>query len=209
MWNFFLIIAMQLVLVPITTLRVTFVVKGKTKESSMLALLEALIYLASLSIVFQNLENHWNMVAYAIGFSGGIFLGGMLEKALAIGYRAVNVSLLDKDDDLIHRLREEGFGVTVFEGEGMEEEKRYRLDIIAKRNRETELMRILQEEAPKAFVVAYEPTNFKGGYLVKNMKNKWNQGQARLKEEEKELIQEDRKQEEVLVREDKEQEMKK
>jgi len=54
----------------------------------------------------------------------------------------------------------------------MDNEKRYRLDIIAKRSREKELMTLLHGEAPKAFVVVYEPTNFKGGYLVKNMKKR-------------------------------------
>ena len=31
-------------------------------------------------------------------------------------------------------------------------------------------MNLLNEEAPKAFVVSYEPTSFKGGYIVKGMK---------------------------------------
>ena len=31
-------------------------------------------------------------------------------------------------------------------------------------------MNVLNEEAPKAFVVSYEPIGFKGGYIVKAMK---------------------------------------
>jgi len=69
-------------------------------------------------------------------------------------------------------LRDEGFGVTVFVGEGRNGAKRYRLDILVKRNRVQELLDILERKVPKAFVVAYEPTNFKGGYLVKSMKRK-------------------------------------
>ena len=185
MFNFLLIVFMQFCLVPLTTLRTTFVVKGQSKEASMIALAEALIYVISLGIVFSDLENKLNMIAYAIGFSGGIFLGGMLEKKLAIGYRAVNVSLLEKNDELVDRLRNEGFGVTVFVGEGRKNENRYRLDIIAKRSREKELMNLLSLEAPKAFVVAYEPTNFKGGYLVKNMKKKNKDKEMQKKSENK------------------------
>ena len=55
-------------------------------------------------------------------------------------------------------------------GRGREGNKRYRLDIVVKRSREKELMNLLNEEAPKAFVVSYEPTGFKGGYIVKAMK---------------------------------------
>ena len=110
------------------------------------------------------------MFAYAIGYSGGIILGGYIEKKLAIGYRTVNVSLLEKTPELIEKLRMEGFGVTIFEGEGREGRKRYRLDIVVKRSREKELMTLLNEDAPRAFVVSYEPTGFKGGYIVKSMK---------------------------------------
>ncbi len=165
-----LIVVMQFVLVPLTTLRTIFVVKNKIKNASLLGGVEALIYVISLGIIFSDLSNYLNMVAYAVGFSGGIILGGLIEKKLAIGYRTVNVSLLDKDCELIQKLRVEGFGVTVFEGEGRDGNKRYRLDIVVKRSREKELMNLLNEEAPKAFVVAYEPTGFKGGYIVKGMK---------------------------------------
>jgi uncharacterized protein YebE (UPF0316 family) len=165
-----LIIAMQFVLVPLTTLRTVFVVKGQIKQASLLGGAEALIYVISLGIIFSDLTNYLNMVAYAVGYSGGIILGGLVENKLAIGYRTVNVSLLEKHDDLIDTLRNQGFGVTLFEGVGREEKKRYRLDIVVKRSREKELMNLLNEEVPKAFVVSYEPTGFKGGYLIKSMK---------------------------------------
>ena len=165
-----LIIAMQFVIVPLTTLRTIFLVKNEIRNASLLGGVEALIYVISLGIIFSDLSNYLNMFAYAIGYSGGIILGGYIERKLAIGYRTVNVSLLDKDYELIEELRKEGFGVTIFEGEGREGNKRYRLDIVVKRSREKELMNLLNEEAPKAFVVSYEPTGFKGGYIVKAMK---------------------------------------
>jgi uncharacterized protein YebE (UPF0316 family) len=165
-----LIVVMQLVIVPLTTLRTVFVVKGRVQQASMLGGLEALIYVISLSLIFSDLTNYLNMIAYAVGYAGGVLLGGKLEEKLAIGYRTVNVSLLNKNEELIHQLRAEGFGVTMFEGEGRDEEKRYQLEILVKRNREKELMEILDQEEPRAFVIAYEPTSFKGGYLVKSMR---------------------------------------
>jgi uncharacterized protein YebE (UPF0316 family) len=168
--NALLIIAMQLVIVPLTTLRTIFLVKNEIRNASLLGGVEALIYVISLGIIFSDLSNYLNMFAYAIGYSSGIILGGYIEQKLAIGYRTVNVSLMDKDHELITEFRKEGFGVTVFEGEGRDGNKRYRLDIVVKRSREKELMNLLNEKAPRAFVVAYEPTNFKGGYIVKGMK---------------------------------------
>lgn len=170
MFEALLIILMQLVIVPLTTLRTVFVVKGRVQQASMLGGLEALIYVISLSLIFSDLTNYLNMIAYAIGYAGGVMLGGKLEEKLAIGFRMVIVSLLDRDEELVAKLREQGFGVTVFEGEGRDGQTRYRLDVLVKRKREKELMELITIEAPKAFVVAYEPTSLKGGYLVKSMK---------------------------------------
>jgi uncharacterized protein YebE (UPF0316 family) len=164
-----LIIAMQFIIVPLTTLRTTFMVKGKIPLASFISAIENLMYVISLSVVFSDLSNHLNMVAYAVGYAGGILIGGRIERKLAVGYRMLNVSLLDRDEKLIEELRTEGFGVTVFEGEGKDGDKRVRLDVLVKRSREKEVMKLLETEAPKAFVVAYEPTSLKGGYLTKSM----------------------------------------
>lgn len=167
-----LIVLMQFVIVPLTTLKTIFVVKGRTTLGAFLGGIGALIYVISLGMVFADLSNYINMIAYALGNAGGTIIGGRLEEKLAIGYRIVMVSLMEKNNDLIEMLRDEGFGVTVFVGEGRNGAKRYRLDILVKRNRVQELLDILERKVPKAFVVAYEPTNFKGGYLVKSMKRK-------------------------------------
>ena len=100
-----LIVVMQFVLVPLTTLRTIFLVKSEIRNASLLGGVEALIYVISLGIIFSDLSNYLNMFAYAIGYSGGIILGGYIEKKLAIGYRTVNVSLLDKTPELIESLR--------------------------------------------------------------------------------------------------------
>lgn len=165
-----LIICMQLIIVPLTTLRTTFMVKGKIKLASAIGGIESLIYVISLSVVFSDLSNYMNMVAYAIGYAGGVIIGGTIERFIAVGYRIVHVNLTNKDLGLVDYLRTQGFGITMFEGEGINGEKRYRLDILVKRNREKELMGILDKQAPKAFITAYEPTSFKGGYLEKSMK---------------------------------------
>lgn len=168
--NVLLIYGMQLIIVPLTTVRTTLMVKGQRKIASMVALVESMIYVIALGIIFSDLSNYMNMVAYATGYATGIFLGGVLEEKLAIGYRLITVSLLDRDEVLLSVLRDKGFGVTLFEGEGRNGTSRIRLDIVAKRTREKEVMDIVEQLAPKSFVVAYEPTSFKGGYMLSSMK---------------------------------------
>ncbi|MDZ7543106.1 hypothetical protein GNF83_18380, partial [Clostridium perfringens] len=78
MMNALTIFILQLIYVPLLTLRTTFVVKGKKAQSSLFAFLEAIIYIVSLGIVFSDLSNLLNIGAYIIGYGIGIYLGGII-----------------------------------------------------------------------------------------------------------------------------------
>lgn len=164
------IFLLQLVYVPLLTLRTTFVVKGKKIQASLFAFLEAIIYIVSLGIVFSDLKNLLNIGAYIIGYGIGIYIGGRIEEKLAIGYRSIHVNLTRYNEALIDKLRELKFGVTCYEGEGMNKEKRYKLEIVSHRSRETEVISLIQSFEKNAFIVSYEPTQFKGGYITKQLK---------------------------------------
>ena len=168
MLNIVLILLLQLVYVPILTLRTIFLVKNMTVIASLLGFAEALIYVFGLSLVFSGDQGPLAMLVYALGFGLGILIGGAVENKLAIGYNNFMINLLSKNTDLITHLRNEGFGVTVYEGEGRDS-IRYKLDILTKRNREEELLDLIYEYEPKAFIVSYEPRRFKGGFLVNSM----------------------------------------
>lgn len=164
-----LILLLQLVYVPILTLRTIFLVKNMTGIAALLGFIEALIYVFGLSLVFSGDQGPLAMLVYAVGFGLGILVGGAIENKLAIGYNNFVVNLVENNTDLILKLRNEGFGVTVYEGEGRDS-KRYRLDILTKRNREEELLNLIDEYDQTAFIVSYEPRRFKGGFLVSSMK---------------------------------------
>lgn len=170
MINALTIFILQLIYVPILTLRTTFVVKGKKIQSSLLAFLEGIIYIISLGIVFNDLTNFFNIGAYILGFGLGIYLGGIIEEKLAIGYRSVHVNLTNYNESLINCLRDLNFGVTLYEGEGINNEKRYKLEIVSHRKRESELISLIKSFEDNAFIVSYEPTQFKGGYISKQIR---------------------------------------
>ncbi|MDZ5010796.1 DUF2179 domain-containing protein, partial [Clostridium perfringens] len=95
----------------------------------------------------------------------------IIEEKLAIGYRSIHVNLTNYNQELIDRLRSLKFGVTIYTGEGINKEKRYRLEIVSHRNRENEVISIIESMEKNAFIVSYEPTQFKGGYIIKHIKN--------------------------------------
>lgn len=170
MINSLTIFILQLIYVPLLTLRTTFVVKGKKTQASLFAFLEAIIYIISLGIVFSDLSNFLNIGAYILGYGIGIYIGGILEEKLAIGYRTIHVNLTNYNQKLIDQLRSLHFGVTTYNGEGINKEIRYRLEIVSNRSRENEVISIIQSFEKNAFIVSYEPTQFKGGYITKQLR---------------------------------------
>lgn len=160
-----LIIILQLIYVPVLTLRTMFLVKNQILIASVLGFVEALVYVFGLALVFSGEQGTMAMIVYAVGFGVGILIGGAIENKMAIGYNSFIVNLLNRDQELIDTLRNRGFGVTVYQGEGRDS-LRYRLEILTKRSREDELLKIVEEFEPGAFVISYEPRKFKGGFMV-------------------------------------------
>lgn len=163
----FTIFIFQIIYLPIATVKTMLLVKGKKLQASFITIFEAIIYIISLGKVFSDLSNLWNIVAYVAGTTLGIYLGGKLEEKLALGFRCVQINLTKKNNELIHCLRESRFGITTFKGEGINEEERYRVEAVCHRNREIELIKLIKSYEENAFIVSYEPTQFDGGYLIK------------------------------------------
>ncbi len=163
-----LIILLQLAYVPMLTLRTICMVKNLSILAAVFGFLESLIYIFGLAIVFRGEQSILEMIVYALGFGVGLALGVFIEKKLAIGYTSIQVNINHENNEMIDFLRENGFGVTVFQGKGRAG-YRYRLDILTKRSREKELMNWINRFEPQAFVIAYQPVTFKGGYLTRVM----------------------------------------
>lgn len=161
----------QLLYVPVFTMRTILVVKGLKKQASAIGVLEGFIYVLAIGLVFSDLSNYMNMIAYALGFGAGLYLGGMLEEKLAIGFVTIEANIPNKNLKLVSKLREMGFSVSTDEVGGMNS-IRYLLFCTARRDRESEFYKLICEYEPTAFVASYEPRNFHGGYITKGMKKR-------------------------------------
>lgn len=171
MKHIILIILLQLTFVPLLTLRTIFMVKKMNLLASCFGFLESFIYVFGLSLVLSGEQTTLAMAIYAFGFGLGLYVGGIVENKMAIGYTSFSVNLNKRNNEMITILREKGFGVTLFEGEGRDS-KRIKLEILTKRSREKELLACIDIYEPSAFIIAYEPTKFRGGFLVNSMKNR-------------------------------------
>lgn len=163
-----LILILQMTYVPMLVLRTVFMVKNIRYLASFFGIMESLIYVFGLSLVFTGDQKIVAMIVYAVGFGLGLWWGGLIEEKLSIGFTTITINLLEKNEEFIRLLREQGYGVTIYEGEG-KDSKRYKLEVLTKRNRERELMKYINQHDPNAFVIAYEPKKFQGGFLRKSL----------------------------------------
>ncbi len=166
-----LIIFVQLMYVPLLTLRTISMVKNLKLMTAMFGLLEAIVYIFGLTIVLSGESTYLEMFVYAVGFSAGLIAGIYVEQKLAIGYSSFIVNINHRNDDLVRVLRDSGFGVTIYTGEGRDGE-RTRLDILTRRKRESELLEKIKGVEPNAFIISYEPKTFHGGYISDIMKRR-------------------------------------
>lgn len=169
MGDIILLIVVQILYVPLLALRTISMVKKLTLLTAMFGFMESIIYVFGLAIVFTGEQSFLQMFVYALGFAIGLMVGIQIENKIAIGYTSITVNIRELNQELVDKLRETGYGVTIFNGQG-KDSIRYRLDILAKRSRENELMNLIEEYEPSAFVLAYEPTRFKGGYMETMMR---------------------------------------
>lgn len=166
-----LIIIIQLLYVPMLTLRTICMVKNLKVLTGIFGFLEAAINIFGLAIVLSGDHSFLEMGVYSLGFASGLILGIAIEQKLAIGFITLQVNIQHKNEALINLLRNEGFGVTIYYGDGRSG-PRINLDILTKRKKEKRLLQIIEEYEPCAFVMSYEPKMFRGGYLTEIMKRR-------------------------------------
>jgi len=171
-WQFILlIIAINITYVSLTTIRFILVIKGLRELASILSVLEVFVYIMGLSIILNNLNSYWNIAAYCIGYGMGVYLGSIIEERLALGYITAEVIIDSTDESSAEMLRQKGFGVTTWIGEGRGG-KRLVMLVLAKRNRQKELLEIIERICPTAFVFFEEPKYFRGGFWTKRLGRK-------------------------------------
>lgn len=164
----FIIIVINLAYVSMFTVRLIFIMKGYRILASAISMVEVFIYLIGLTIVLDNIDKPLNILAYCLGWGGGVYLGGKIEEWLALGYVTLQI-VVDTDSSRVPiTLREKGFGVTSWLADG-KDGQRVVMQVLAKRSHEKKLFKTIHDIAPKAFVISYEPRFLKGGFWTKRL----------------------------------------
>lgn len=148
--------------VSMATTRMILVVKGQKYQAAAVGFGEAIIFVLALQKVFQTLDNPINLIVYGLGFSAGNIVGVYIEEKMAMGYITVQVITMVEPLELTEKLRNEGFGVTVIEGQGRQG-TRHILQIMLSRKSLGRLRGLVDQWDAKAFIVIMDARTTKGG----------------------------------------------
>ncbi|MGK7377021.1 DUF2179 domain-containing protein [Planococcus sp. 1R117A] len=165
-----LIILINVAYMTLFTLRMILVIKGYRKVAAVLSMAEVFIYLMGLTIVLDNLDKPLNVAAYCAGWGLGVYLGGIIENRLALGYIVFDIIVDALELELPLQVREKGYGVTSWMAEG-KDGARLCMKVLAKRKNEKKLRDFVTGLSPKAFIISYEPNRYNGGFLTNPIKS--------------------------------------
>ncbi|MFC2089549.1 DUF2179 domain-containing protein [Bacteroidota bacterium] len=145
-----LIFFARLLDVPLDTIRVIMISKGYRKLAPYIGFFQVLIWIITITRIMENLDNWLTYVAYAAGFGMGTYIGMWLEERIAIGKELLRIITRQPADDLIKVLREQGYMVTVVNGQGREGEVGI-LFLVLKRKVINDAIALIKQFNPQAF----------------------------------------------------------
>lgn len=162
--GYLLIFLARLADVSLATFRMIMVIRGKRIIAACIGFVEATIYILAVGKVLSAMGNPLNILAYALGFATGNYVGIFLEEKMALGSIIVQVILEYKVTELVEKLRGNGFGVTVVEGCG-KEGTRHLLNVTLQRKKLSKLYNVIDNHDKNAFVTVTDARAIRGGYF--------------------------------------------
>ncbi|MEZ6242749.1 MAG: DUF2179 domain-containing protein [Phycisphaerales bacterium] len=168
-----LIFAARICDVSLGTFRMVLVIANHRYLAALLGFFEVCIWALAVGGVIKFLDNPIALVSYAGGFAAGTLVGMIIEDRVALGYRVVQVITRDASANAAGNLRARGYQVTRLEGSGREGPVEIAYTVI-RRRRLREVLSVISETCPDAFVTVERADRPKGGAFGPSATtNKW------------------------------------
>ena len=157
-----LIFSLKLADTSLGTMRTLLVNKNKPIYAALVGLLESGIWIVAITQVAKAWNDPVLMAAFAVGFAAGIIFGSYIERMVGVGNIIVRVFCPSNSPSVAEKLRENGHGVTVIDGEGKDGPVKVYLCIIQRRKLKS-VLKMIQEINPKAYITTdlANPTSLK------------------------------------------------
>lgn len=133
------------------TIRALLITKNKPFYAGLVGLIESTIWILAVSKVIEDIDDTLLIAGYALGFGAGTILGSYIEGLMGFGDVVIRVFSSIDDPSVAEPLRENGFRVTVINGEGLKGAVRIYWCITPKRKLKSAL-KIIESTNPNAYV---------------------------------------------------------
>ncbi len=165
-WGPLLVFGLRIVDVSLATLRMLLTMRDRRAVVPFIGFFEALIWVFAVGTAIQNLHSAWHLFGYAGGFAAGTVVGLWIEGKLALGLATVRIICRDlrRGEELADTLRERGYGVTEFAGEGRGGPVEV-IYTVVKRRHIPAVIREAEAMDPGAFISVEEPRTIRRGWM--------------------------------------------
>lgn len=145
-----LIFLARIIDVTIGTFRIVMVSRGKKYIAPILGFFEVFIWIIAIGKIMQNLDNWINIIAYAAGFATGNYIGLLIEEKVAMGVVKIQIITSKSANELIEKLKSDGYGITHQEANGSTGKVSILYSII-NRTDVTKVIELIRTYNPNAF----------------------------------------------------------
>lgn len=133
------------------TIRALLITKNKPFYAGLVGLIESVIWILAVSKVIEDIDDNMLIAGYALGFGAGTILGSYIEGFMGFGDVVIRVFSSIDAPSVAEPLRENGYRVTVINGEGLKGAVRIYWCIAPKRKLKKAL-KIIESTNPKAYI---------------------------------------------------------
>ena len=162
LFSAFIIFVLRVADQSLGTMRALLVARNKPIYAALIGLVESAIWIIAVSQVIKDIDDPVLIIAYASGFAAGTIFGSYIERIVGVGNMVVRVFSSVNDPSVADPLRNEGYAVTVINGEGRDGAVRIYLCIVPRRKIKS-VLNIIKEINPNAYVTtdSANPTSLK------------------------------------------------
>jgi uncharacterized protein YebE (UPF0316 family) len=164
-WGPLVIFFLRIVDVSLATTRMLLAVRGQRVLVPLIGFFEVVIWLFAAGSAIQYLDSPLHVVGYAAGFAAGNLVGLWVEERLALGLATVRIISEHGGVEAADALREAGFGVTEFAGQGREGVVEVVFTAV-RRAEVPQILRLVEHWAPDSFVTVEEPRAIHRGWML-------------------------------------------
>lgn len=150
--------------VSLGTMRIILVSRGNRFLAPLIGFFEVFIWITVISTAIRSLNTMGGYVVYAAGFATGNYVGMLLEAKIGIGYQNLRIITSKVVSALPLVLREEGFGVTTVEGQGLSGPVNIIYTVVPKKKVD-KVIELVQMFEPKAFITIDDVRSHHAGFI--------------------------------------------